>query len=245
MYDYKKYNKNQAEFYFKINSEDGTLVKEGVFERFPLLRPAVGENYWREDGKHKKMLIVGESNYFKKEMERDSVFLNPEEWYKGDTDKLIPESMVNDVSNWKGYKTFIKVYNIAQSVLQEAGINCFTPKNKQDEFCFYNYFLRPALNGGKDKGFNSKEIDRKVSGLALTEIISRLEIDLVVFISTKAYNAYSAYMKIEKDCTLEACPFKVQFHRVVHPSCAWWNRNNGAYGKNKLKDILNQYWINK
>ena len=56
-----EYNSNQPEFYYGMGKD---LVKEGIFERFPELIPAVGDNYWREDGKHKKLLLVGESNYF-------------------------------------------------------------------------------------------------------------------------------------------------------------------------------------
>ena len=38
-----EYNENQAEFYYGIG-KDG-VIKEGVFERFPELRPAVGSHY--------------------------------------------------------------------------------------------------------------------------------------------------------------------------------------------------------
>lgn len=54
------------------------LIKEGVFVRFPELIPAGTENYW-ESSYHKKLLIIGESNYF--EDNTDSVFKNPEAWY--------------------------------------------------------------------------------------------------------------------------------------------------------------------
>lgn len=56
-----QFNEKLKEFYFGIGKE---IVKEGVFERFPELIPAVGDNYYRKDNIHGKMLLIGESNYF-------------------------------------------------------------------------------------------------------------------------------------------------------------------------------------
>ena len=39
--------------------KDG-IVSEGIFVRFPELVPVCREHYWREDGKHKKLLMVAE-----------------------------------------------------------------------------------------------------------------------------------------------------------------------------------------
>ena len=36
------------------------IMEEPIFERFPKLIPKGGENYWQ--GKHLKLLIIGESN---------------------------------------------------------------------------------------------------------------------------------------------------------------------------------------
>ena len=60
------------------NIGKGGIVKEGVFNRFPDLIPA---GNWDSD-KHKKLLVIGESNYFDDNV--DSVFKNPEAWYKGE-----------------------------------------------------------------------------------------------------------------------------------------------------------------
>ena len=61
-------SKNDKEFYYGIN---------GIFERFPELIPAVGEHYYREDGLHKKLMLVAESNYLGVSDEK-SVFRNAE-----------------------------------------------------------------------------------------------------------------------------------------------------------------------
>lgn len=153
---------NHPEYYHGIGTE---MIPDGIFERFPELIPAVGDNYWRSDGKHKKLLLLGESNYFPAKLEAESVFRDPEKWYKGaETDKLIPESMKTAVNNWKDYKTFNRVYKVMDEELDKNGIE-YLPK--YGESAFYNYFLRPALNTGANKRFTPEDIDKEVAGLAL------------------------------------------------------------------------------
>ena len=159
-----EYNsKNQPEFYYGIG-KDG-IVKEGIFERFPELIPAIGDHYWREDGTHKNMLLVGESNYFNDNDVPHSDFKNAEVWYKSAEAKLIPEYRQSDVGNWIDYKTFKNAFNIMDKVLSSSVIEHETGLQ---EAAFYNYFLRPAYNNGNKKGFIPHNIDKEVSGTALS-----------------------------------------------------------------------------
>ena len=56
------------------NIGKGSIVGEGIFVRFPELVPASLDNYWNSK-KHKKLLIVGESNYFDDDV--GSIFKDP------------------------------------------------------------------------------------------------------------------------------------------------------------------------
>ncbi len=230
-------NKNDKEFYFGIKSN---IVSEGIFERFPLQIPAVGEHYWREDGRHCKMLLVGESNYFRGVSEEESVFNNSELWYKGKDVPLIPSRKEKVVKNWKGYRTFTKVYNITDRVLGENGIYSL---GGQQEFAFYNYYLRPA--GGSRK-FVPDTLDKVVAGEALTEIISMnkpelklitLEPNLVIFLSKKAYDDFHWYQDYNQ------IPFdsdRIMF--TCHPA-AWHHWN--TYGAKTFEDLISEHWIKK
>lgn len=231
-----EYNENQAEFYFGIGNQ---IVKEGIFERFPELRPAVGyPNYWRKDGKHNKMLLVGESNYFDDRDIPYSDFLDAEKWYKAEDAKLIPEYAQTKVSNnIGGYPTFNKFFKIMSNVLNEAGIEHFTGLG---EAAFYNYFLRPAYNDGKHKGFIPQNIDREVSGIALSGILDRINPDLVIFLSKKAYTEFGKFCK-RNNVVYE----NIVIEHVSHPASIWWNRDGGIRGKVKFEQLLKEYWINK
>lgn len=228
-------NKNSKEFYHGIGKD---IVTEGIFERFPELIPCVGKHYERADGKHKRLLIVGESNYFPRELESESMFQDAEQWYRGKTKKLIPESMRVAVSNDIGYRPFNQVFNIVNNVLKSKGVG--NVGERLDETAFYNYFLRPALNPGNGiaKKFIPEPLDREVAGAALHGIIERLQPQIIVFLSKLAYNEFERYRRGK---SLNYTDLLIE--RVSHPSSLWWNRNGGAYGKGKLERILAANWV--
>lgn len=230
-----QYTEKHQEFYFGIGNE---IVKEGIFERFPELIPAVGNNYYRKDNIHRKMLLIGESNYFIDTDVQSSDFYDENKWYLDPEAKLIPNYRKKDVSNWIGYKTFNKVFKIMDRTLAitEAEYSDYLLQ----EASFYNYFLRPAHKKGSNKGFNPLNIDKEVSGIALSSIIDRLNPNLVIFLSKKAYTEFFKFCKCY-DIVYE----NITIEFVSHPASIWWNRNGGIQGKAKFEQLLKKFWINK
>lgn len=163
-----EYSFNQPGAYFEIG-KDG-IVKDGIFKRFSELIPAVGDHYWREDGKHGKLLLVNEGNHLNDYPESINVFKNADKYYTAGTDKLVSEEMALSVSDGIGYNAFNKVFNIMDKVLDEAGIE---HEHGLVEAAFYNYFLHPALNIDGNKCFTPQEIDIDVSGAALIELLRK------------------------------------------------------------------------
>lgn len=260
---------DQQKFFHGIGTD---IVKEGIFERFPELIPCVGVNYER-DGKHKKLLFIGESNYFpvelnllieKIERDGDSTLLTPNEiqnlhefiavfpdknkWYKDYTGKPIPQSIKSFVSNDTGYDPFVKTFKMANDILRNHGVE--PGGERLYETTFYNYFLRPALDPGssKAKKFKPEEIDREVAGVALCGIIERLKPQVIVFLSKFSFVAFQQYLNrrdkhYNKISNVDIRYNNVEIHGVVHPSSPWWNRNNGVYGRARLEKILKESWF--
>lgn len=212
----------------------GGIVKEGIFVRFPELMPVCREHYWREDGKHKKLLMVGESNYFDDNDVPYSDFRDATRWYEDADAKLIPAYRVKDVSNDIGYKTFDKVFAVMGKVLAEHGIE---HGEGLAEGAFYNYFLRPALAEGGNRGFKPENIDNEVAGVALAGIIQVISPDIIIFLSKKAYLAFKAYC--ERNALLYA---NIYIDHLSHPSSSWWYRYECA---KRFEDLLNKYWISR
>lgn len=213
----------------------GGTVAEGVFVRFPDLIPALGEHFWREDGQHGKLLLIGESNYFDDNDVPHSDFRDAERWYKAADAKLIPDYRRTDVSNYISYPTFNKVFDIMDSVLDEAGIE---HEKGLSEAAFYNYYLRPAYNAGGSKGFRPQPIDDEVAGDALTGIIGEIKPDVIIFLSKLAYTAFTAY------CKAKGLAFEnIVIEHVSHPASPWWNRYDGSLGKAKFERLLKEHWV--
>ena len=213
----------------------GGTVAEGIFVRFPDLIPGVCNHYWREDGQHGKLLLIGESNYFDDHDVPHSDFRDAERWYKAADAKLIPDYRKTDVSNDIGYRTFNQVFNIMHRVLAEAGVEHETGLS---EAAFYNYFLRPAYNDGKSKGFRPLPIDCEVAGEALSGIIDEIKPNVIIFLSKLAYTAFTAY------CKAKGLAFEnIVIEHVSHPASPWWNRYDGSLGKAKFERLLKEHWV--
>jgi|GEM_PF-722154 len=209
-------------------------LKEGIFERFDELKPAVGDNYWSDN--HSRLLLVGESNYFNDELKSISNFKHADEWYKGDKNKLIPESKRNDVNNWKGSRGHNNIYNSMKKVLNEVGIQS-TEKGLLWEAAYYNYFLRPASVTKSSKCFDKdcEEIDCQVSYLALRGIIDEIKPDIVVFVSKFSYRKFKEYYENEL-----AHYEGVVVECVNHFSNACWRESDG---QQKFENLLREYWF--
>ena len=213
--------------------KDG-IVKEGIFVRFPELVPVCQDSYWNSS-KHKKLLIVGESNYFNDDV--DSVFKDPQAWYIG-TDKqhLIPEEKKKDVSNYKGYKTFDRLCKSMNEVLNDT-----LCEHVYEEAMFYNYFLRPATVRKNNKSFKKDctQLDCEVAGTALCGIIELDRPDIVIFVSRYTHSEFKKYIELQQ------YELDVPFDFVNHPAHpASWHHRNGN-GKQKFEKLLREYWIVK
>jgi len=251
--DFDGKSKNDAPpksmFYAGIGED---LVPEGIFERFPLLIPAVGDHYWRKHNEHKKLLIVGESNYLRPNeyLDLKQIYTEPERWYKSEADRdaisnlLGTEDIKKRFSNWKGSRHTGKLRRVIREVLDDCKVG-YDKKYPLNEVAYYNYFLRPAEKIGGRYYFGNccKDLDEKVAYSALSEIIYRLEANIVIFASTLAYEKFD---KFHKDKTCNYYPAPEHIFKVDHPSY-WDTAQEKKYGKNnreEFRKLLQKYWVN-
>lgn len=207
----------------------GGIVKEGIFNRFEKLEPALLDNYWSD--KHRKLMIVAESNYFRNDV--DSVFKDPNAWYQGDASiiKQFLKDQEKKVSNWKYYKTFSKLCKVMNEV---ANIHC---KSVYEEAIFYNYFLRPATVKETNRSFEKDctQLDRDVAGIALCGVLDILKPDIVIFASKYAHEEFVKYTKSVSYNT------NIQIDFIIHPVVRNWYENEA--GGPKFEKLLKDYWI--
>jgi|BioPla2DNA2_1021312.scaffolds.fasta_scaffold30403_1 hypothetical protein len=224
------------------------IIKEGIFERFPELTPAVGEpNYYK--GEHSKLLLIGESNYFTDDFESKCAFKNAEKWYHGEGCNLIPEDeeIKHKVSNWVGGGRFNNIFNSMKGVLEEAGVTDYNKENPLCEAAYYNYFLRPASvkilpNGKKDLGFKKdlQNLDCKVAYLALRGIIEKIKPNIVIFLSSLAWKWFTKYYDVDNDKSFTDDIVLDFVYHFSNPRT--WNHKNGN-GRQKFENLLIEHWI--
>lgn len=211
------------------NIGKGGIVKEGIFNRFEILKPALLDNYWSD--KHSKLMIVAESNYLGDDV--DCVFKDPNLWYQGDDSRIkqLLKDQEKEVSNWKYYKTFTKLCKVMNEV---ANIDC---KSVYEEAVFYDYFLRPAtVKGTKSFEKDCTQLDRDVAGTALCGVIDILKPDIVIFASKYAHDEFAKYSESVGYNT------NVRIDYVNHPVMRnWYEVENGGP---KFEKLLKEYWIN-
>lgn len=208
--------------------KDG-IVKEGIFNRFPILEPVtVGDNYWKNP-RHSKLMIIGESNYFPDNV--DSVFKDPVAWYQGEITKpLIPKEMEDNVSNYKaGYAPFDRLRDSMKAVLKTEFNYIY------EEAIYYNYFLRPAIGGVSFRKY-CKQIDREVAGVALCEILEIVAPNIVIFASKYAHDEFTKYIKSSKYNDT-----RIEF--VYHPSNRFRRWESNPNSKQKFERLLKDYWL--
>ena len=236
---FEEESKNDLNFYAGIGKD---LVPGGIFERFPILRPAVGEHYWREDNVHKKLLIVGESNYIK--ALNSEAIRNPQLWYKdADQNQLIPKAIESKFSNWKdGSKGHTG--RLFKAIREELDKHDITHGDYLlNEVSYYNYFLRPAHKekGHYYFGYCYEDADLEVAGTALAHIIYRLAADMVIFVSKFSYRCFTDFLAKEGIAIKDfPCLKEEGLYAVPHPSSRYWY----SYGKEEFQQLLEAHWIN-
>ena len=201
------------------------------FNNYPELLPHIGK-FW--DTSPYKYLIIAESHY----IDHGAISIEHEkDWYSYSTNDFI----------WKGYipsidtrlnvrqadneKTFGRKspYNHYYNIKKEL-INNLEKLPKEEliflYFSYYNYFQRPAYQGGNSIDNQSK--DNKVAYETLKEVIKIIKPEKVIFISIKSFNAYNSYRNEIRDPNLDI----INKNFVPHAGMAWWYRRSANYGKN-------------
>lgn len=203
---------------------------DGFLERYPEMRPYVGEKYGEAQENRCALLVIGESHYLPK---KSSANEDCKSWYSSNSTKLdekekgwINTQDIIDAGIGEGFS------NRAHGIWKNgyAQINCMGPKfeNYCDLFkytVFYNYYLRPARCGDTFKNICEKE-DKDIANLYFKSMVEKHKPNGIIFLSRFAY---------------DSCEFKenltIPIAGAPHPSCCWWNRKSEKYGNRYGREV--------
>jgi hypothetical protein len=193
------------------------------YQKYPVMLPWVGSHYGRG---YKKVLLIGESHYLP---DGSTIQRKVDGWYNGSQDRLSKDEI-----------EYICTRDVLRAHYREGGIwgelgkvmfehRVLPPEssdNVYDNFAWYNYFQRPAENEGK--GIEIHERDTVEANSVLRANIAILNPEIVVFLSSKAWNNVLKGDKALSGVSLDFVP---------HPSHQWWNRKTMKYSIDKRHEL--------
>ena len=212
---------------------DTLLNQHSHFQRFPKMRPFVGENYI--DDSHKKLLLLGESGYFPPNsiIHKDAV-----SWYENNEKNLTDEEC--DYYNWRNLvgKAWInnghEMYRSINRSLKE--VLTTNADRAVSHIAYTNSFYRPAEEPGESIKHFCSPLDIEKSLDITSHVIQSLAPDIVVFVTKYSWDNVGWRIA-------EQFP-NIQFEFTAHPADRrWWNRANYEHGKDKFISILEDNYL--
>ena len=200
------------------------------YEQYPMMRPYVGKNF--HGAGTPAILLIGESHYLDEDLPQRA---SPEAWYSGSsatlseydisfisTAKLLEDATANSFPS----KTH-SIYSNPFWEINEYGPRYLDYRAVADHIAFYNFFLRPAIDGDSIK-HEITSMDAAMANEAFLAHYDALKPTAVVFISMLAHDYCTASLPIPVVAT-------------PHPGCAHWNSVRPKYGNKRGRDLLGDF----
>lgn len=197
------------------------------FTKYPMMRPYVGKNF--HDAGTPSLLLIGESHYLP---ESSSQHATAENWYASSSDTLSADekewidtaALMND-SRANGFSnTAHSIWRNSLWEINQHGPRYSDYKRVADDIAFYNFFMRPGLEG--DSLLVSQR-DIEVANETFRQNYETLKPTAVIFLSSLAHNHFHP-----------SEPLSVPVIATPHPGCKWWNKVAQKYGNKRGRDIL-------
>jgi len=195
-----------------------------------MMRPYVGKNF--RDAGTPSILLVGESHFLDDDSPQR---MSPEAWYSGSSATLTEDEitfistarLLEDATANNFPKPTHSIYRNPFWEINEYGPRYADYRLVADDIAFYNFFLRPAVDGGSlEQELSSKDIE--MANEAFSAHYEALRPTAIVFISRLARNCCTASLTIP-------------VYATPHPGCPHWNSVCATYENRRGRDILGDF----
>jgi hypothetical protein len=217
----------------KQEAFDKHLNQIDHFKRYPAMLPYIGKNYGVNG--QLKILLVAESNYLPEE---STIQQNAEIWYSSEQSRLTDEEV-----DWINCRDLLQcswssdghmIYRELENNLKD-----YFNKNTNEEkaisnVAYMNGFQRPSPVIGESIKHYLTQTDCFLSAKIISNVISIIDADLVVFVSKLAWDRLNYLLEIDD---------KVKVDFTCHPGTGgrYWFNKNYSHGRDKFRSILNNY----
>ncbi len=212
---------------------DNALSLIEHFRLHPELLPFVGSHYEKY-----RILLVGESHYLPENTAVKAASFaqwyettTPAEFSTKDLAQMHTRNILQsyfDGNHQGGRSMFHRPAYVIYEALGEKNAELDYHQFFQ-YYSFFNYFQRPELVSGASIRYTKQ--DEEQAYTIAVQIFEALQPELIVFLSKKAYRSFYNHHQNAREWT-------DRIDYTVHPSCPWWNRNDGKHGANKFRKII-------
>lgn len=193
------------------------------YQRFPIMKPFVGENYFNAK---KKILVIAESHYLEG---ASSINTGPTLWYNSTQQGLYPGELncvnTRQVVNTSKHMIFRELEAILVKSIDKFNGRAI------NSIAFMNGFQRPCQVPGQTiKAIASKK-DFDVAINTITKVVEILEPEVVIFISKYTWEKVGKYLQKKEG---------IKYEFVCHPASGgkYWNNSSYPHSKNKMIELL-------
>ena len=211
------------------NEIESELDKIEHYQKFPLMKPFIGENYYDST---KKILFIGESHYFdmaEKDITKDYINSSPSKWYES-SQEVLHESKHNWINTRRVVSTSTHmVFTELEKVLSNSMEKY---KNREiNNIAFMNGFQRPANKYGASIKYMVGERDYEEGKKTIEAVVEIIKPDYVIFISKFTWeNIGTKVTRIPH----------IKYEFINHPaSIKYWHDENNPHSKYRLIELLN------
>jgi hypothetical protein len=199
------------------------------YQQYPMMRPYVGKDYCNPATP--SILLIGESHF----LDEDCPQRSSEAWYIGssatlsdyDITFISTARLLEDATASHFPSPTHSIYSNPFWEINEYGPRLSDYRLIADHIAFYNFFLRPAVDGASLGGELTNQ-DIEMANAALLSHCAMLKPTAVIFLSRLAFNCCTASLT-------------VPVIAVPHPGCAHWNRVAAKYGNKRGRDLLGDF----
>jgi hypothetical protein len=207
---------------------ENELDKIAHYQRFPLMKPFVGENYFASK---KRTLFIGESHFFdmdESKITKEYINSSPSKWYSSSLNDLhlskhdsINTRNVVNTSSHMVFRELEKILCLIFDMQNSRAIN---------NIAFMNGFQRPANKYGASIKSIASERDFEEGAQTVESVVKILEPEYVIFISKFTWEKIGSRINRVEG---------VIYEFINHPAAfRYWNDKQNAHSKYRLVQLL-------
>ena len=209
------------------NEIESELDKIEHYQKFPLMKPFIGENYFNNT---KKLLIVGESHFFDHQPPSENPKINPGAtvWYSSSENDLddAKKACINTRNTilTSKHKVFTEIENVLNQSFEKYNNRAF------NNVSFMNGFQRPSNIRGQSIKEIASEKDFEVSLSTISKVIEILKPNFVIFVSKYTWDTVGTKLSKNEN---------IIYDYTCHPAAYGdWNDKNNPNSKYKITTLL-------